>query len=99
MHHRNPIPCDAQIASPRIDDQQTVAFLLADVRHMQLIGIEKFDDVAFKKHVISGLIMSDELRSPLIGSSLRIEDKEQLEEFLSRPDAADVVKSASFEEV
>jgi hypothetical protein len=39
------------------------------------------------------------LLSPLIGSSLRLQNKEQLDEFLTRPDAPDVVKSASFEEV
>jgi hypothetical protein len=43
--------------------------------------------------------MSDEILSPLIGSSLRVEDKEQLDEFLSRNDARDVVRTASFEEV
>src|SRR5919204_3343078 len=43
--------------------------------------------------------MSNEMLSPLVGSSLRVEDKEQLEEFLTRPDAAHVVKTASFEEV
>src|SRR5262249_15842642 len=43
--------------------------------------------------------MSNEMLSPLIGSSLRVENKEQLDEFLSRPDAAHVVRSASFEEV
>jgi hypothetical protein len=43
--------------------------------------------------------MSDEMLSPLVGSSLRVEDKEQLDEFLARPDAAHVVKTASFEEV
>ena len=43
--------------------------------------------------------MSDEMLSPLIGSSLRVQDREQLEEFLERPDAAEVVKRASFEEV
>src|SRR5215471_722086 len=43
--------------------------------------------------------MSNEMLSPLVGSSLRVEDKEQLEEFLARPDAQHVVKSASFEEV
>src|SRR5207245_11650658 len=37
--------------------------------------------------------------SPLVGSSLPVEDKEQLDEFLARPDAAHVVKNASFEEV
>src|ERR1051326_3917129 len=49
----------------------------------------------------NSLIMSDtdKLLSPLIGSSLRLQDKEQLDEFLARPDAADVVKRASFEEV
>jgi hypothetical protein len=43
--------------------------------------------------------MSNEMLSPLVGSSLRVEDKEQLDEFLDRPDAAHVVKTASFEEV
>ena len=42
---------------------------------------------------------TDKLLSPLIGSSLRLQDKEQLDEFLARPDAAEVVKGASFEEV
>ena len=42
---------------------------------------------------------TDNLLSPLIGSSLRLQNKEQLDEFLARADAADVVKSASFEEV
>src|SRR5260370_6114353 len=37
--------------------------------------------------------------SPLVGSALRVENKEQLDEFLTRPDAAHVVKTASFEEV
>src|SRR5947207_9655625 len=43
--------------------------------------------------------MSNEMLSPLVGSSLRVEDREQLDEFLMRPDAAHVVKTASFEEV
>src|SRR5438105_2066930 len=43
--------------------------------------------------------MSNEMLSPLAGSALRVGNKEQLEEFLSRPDAAQVVKTASFEEV
>src|SRR6516165_2633635 len=43
--------------------------------------------------------MSNEMLSPLVGSALRVEDKEQLDEFLSRPDAAHVVRNASFEEV
>src|SRR5262249_50451018 len=43
--------------------------------------------------------MSNEMLSPLVGSALRVENKEQLEEFLARPDAAHVVKNASFEEV
>src|SRR6185503_4933831 len=44
-------------------------------------------------------IMSNEMLSPLVGSSLRVESREQLEEFLTRPDAAHVVRNASFEEV
>jgi uncharacterized protein DUF6178 len=43
--------------------------------------------------------MSNEMLSPLVGSTLRVESKEQLDEFLSRADAAHVVKTASFEEV
>src|SRR5215813_10429239 len=43
--------------------------------------------------------MSNEMLSPLIGSALRVENKEQMDEFLSRPDAAHVVRNASFEEV
>jgi hypothetical protein len=43
--------------------------------------------------------MSNEMLSPLIGSALRVENKDQLDEFLSRRDAAHVVKTASFEEV
>jgi hypothetical protein len=42
--------------------------------------------------------MSNEMLSPLVGSALRVENKEQLDEFLSRPDAAHVVRNASFEE-
>ena len=43
--------------------------------------------------------MSNNMLSPLIGSPLRVENKDQLDEFLARPDAAHVVKTASFEEV
>ena len=43
--------------------------------------------------------MSNPLLSPLTGSRLRIENKNQLDEFLSRDDAARLVKAASFEEV
>jgi hypothetical protein len=43
--------------------------------------------------------MSNEMLSPLVGSSLRIEDKSQLDDFLTRPDAVAAVKSASFEEL
>src|SRR5881397_3964329 len=43
--------------------------------------------------------MRNEMLSPLIGSALRVEDRSRLEEFLTRPDAAHVVKTASFEEV
>jgi hypothetical protein len=43
--------------------------------------------------------MSNEMLSPLVGSALRVENKDQLDEFLTRPDAAHVVRNASFEEV
>ena len=36
--------------------------------------------------------MSNEMLSPLIGSALRIGDREELDEFLTRPDAAHVVR-------
>jgi hypothetical protein len=43
--------------------------------------------------------MSNEMLNPLVGSALRIESKDELDEFLSRPDATHVVRTASFEEV
>src|SRR5262245_55702913 len=43
--------------------------------------------------------MSNEMLSPLVGSSLRVEDKSQLDDFLTRPDAVQAIKSASFEEL
>jgi hypothetical protein len=43
--------------------------------------------------------MANEMLSPLVGSALRVESKEQLDEFLARPDATHVVRKASFEEV
>src|SRR5204863_8746544 len=43
--------------------------------------------------------MSNEMLSLLVGSTLPVENREQLEEFLARPVAAHVVRSASFEEV
>src|SRR3990172_5112417 len=43
--------------------------------------------------------MTNEMLSPLVGSALRVENSDQLDEFLSRPDARHVVKAASFEEV
>jgi Family of unknown function (DUF6178) len=43
--------------------------------------------------------MSNEMLSPLVGSALRVENAEELDEFLSRPDASHVVRHASFEEV
>jgi len=43
--------------------------------------------------------MPNEMLSPLSGSALRVETKEQLDDFLARPDAAQTVKAASFEEM
>src|SRR5437870_1971114 len=43
--------------------------------------------------------MQNEMLSPLTGSVLRVENKDQLDEFLARPDAAQAVKAASFEEI
>src|SRR5947199_8566788 len=43
--------------------------------------------------------MQNEMLSPLSGSALRVGTKEQLDDFLARPDAAQTVKAASFEEI
>src|SRR5256885_2678589 len=43
--------------------------------------------------------MSNEMLSPLVGSALRVENKDELDEFLTRSDATHVVRNASFEEV
>jgi hypothetical protein len=43
--------------------------------------------------------MSNEMLSPLVGSSLRVANRDQLDEFLSRPDVQYVVRASSFEEV
>jgi hypothetical protein len=43
--------------------------------------------------------MSNPMLSPLTGSGLRIENKDQLDEFLSGDEAGRLVKAASFEEV
>src|SRR6187399_823598 len=43
--------------------------------------------------------MSNQMLSPLTASSLKIKDRSQLEEFLSRPEARKTIRSASFEEV
>src|SRR4029450_410082 len=44
-------------------------------------------------------IMSNTLPSSLMGSRLRIENRSQLDDFLSRDDSPRLVKNASFEEV
>jgi len=43
--------------------------------------------------------MSNDMLSPLIGPSLRIENRSQLDDFLAHRDAEDIVQAASFEEV
>src|SRR5947207_6877471 len=43
--------------------------------------------------------MPNEMLSPLSGSALRVETKEQLDDFLARPDEAQTVKAASLEEM
>lgn len=43
--------------------------------------------------------MSENVLTPLTGPSLRIEDQDELSTFLESPGAADVVRSASFEQV
>ena len=43
--------------------------------------------------------MSGDVLAPLTGPAFRIADKADLEEFLARPESADAVRSASFEQV
>src|SRR6187399_849613 len=43
--------------------------------------------------------MSNQMLSPLTASSLKIKDRSQLEEFLTKPEARKVIRAASFEEV
>src|SRR5215471_12870522 len=43
--------------------------------------------------------MSNQMLSPLTASSLKIKDRSQLEEFLSKPEARKAIRAASFEEV
>lgn len=43
--------------------------------------------------------MSNPMPSPLTASSLRIEDRSQLEQFLARPESRRLIREASFEEV
>ena len=43
--------------------------------------------------------MPDDVLSPLIGATLRIQDREGLEEFLASPDAESIVHGSSFEQI
>ena len=43
--------------------------------------------------------MSDDVLSPLTGPAIRIETRDQLEEFLLRPNASELVRASSFEQI
>ena len=47
VHDNDSIPVDTQVPAARVHDMQSIPFLLADIRHVQLFGIEELDDPAF----------------------------------------------------
>ena len=105
VHNCNTVSVYAEVAAAWIDHLKTITFLFADESGTQFVGVEEFDDLAFKEHekisspVYPKEIMSNPMLSPLTGSGLRIENKDQLDEFLARDEAGRLVKAASFEEV
>ena len=108
MHDGDAVAVHAEMSASWIDYLKAITLLFSDISGPQLVGVEEFNDLAFKEHEkISSprplptetQIMSNTMPSPLMGSRLRIENKSQLDEFLSRDDAARLVKTASFEEV
>src|SRR5687768_15869249 len=48
MYDHDPVAVNTEIASPRIDDMQPVAFLFPHITDAKIIGVEKFDDTALK---------------------------------------------------
>ena len=93
----------AHIAEPQLIGVEKL-YDLAFKPHKRHFGFQvsvnlESDRIRRSSSTVRNLIMSDEMLSPLIGSPLRVENREELEEFLTRPDAAQVVETASFEEV
>src|SRR5437763_15646485 len=78
---------------------QAVAFLFSHVSETQFFRIEEFNNPSFQRHAYNSVMMPNEMLSPLSGSALRAGTKEQLDDFLARPEAAQTVKAASFEEL
>src|SRR5438128_1086191 len=88
-----------RVAPARVNHMQAVAFLFSHVSETQFFRIEEFNNPSFQRHAYNSVMMRNEMLSPLSGSALRVETKEQLDDFLARPDAAQTVKAASFEEI
>src|SRR5438094_10585675 len=88
-----------RVASARVNHMQAVAFLFSHVSETQFFRIEEFNNPSFQQHAYNSVMMRNEMLSPLSGSALRVETKEQLDDFLARPDAAQTVKAASVEAV
>src|SRR5437870_10751272 len=88
-----------RVAPARVNHMQAVAFLFSHVSETQFFRIEEFNNPSFQRHAYNSVMMPNEMLSPLSGSALRVETKEQLDDFLARPDAAQTVKAASFEEI
>src|SRR5213083_1295042 len=87
-----------RVAPARVNHMQAVVFLFSHVSETQFFRIEEFNNPSFQRHAYNSVMMPNEMLSPLSGSALRVETKEQLDDFLARPDAAQTVKAASFEE-
>src|SRR5881397_3319295 len=88
-----------RVAPARVNHMQAVAFLFSHVSETQFFRIEEFNNPSFQRHAYNSVMMPNEMLSPLSGSALRVETKEQLDDFLARPEAAQTVKAASFEEI
>ena len=51
MNDNYTIAADTEIASARVHEVKFFVLLFADVADFQIIGVEKFDDPAFQRHV------------------------------------------------
>ena len=87
-------------------------FVLANVAQAKRSRIQELDDVPIQIHarILSQVpggcpvacyieCMAKETFNLLMGSGIRIRDREELEEFLCMPGAADAVRASSFEQV